>query len=192
MTLRRRGRRSASSRSGSTSSCGGRREVRSAACGGLVLLVVALGLVAAGCGGGGGNDEASKPLTKAQYQTKLQQLSNDVGAELRQSIGASTTLKQSDVPKLQQSLRSFAGKLDALNPPADGRRSAHAAGRGDARLRRRPARRSSTTLDRRRIPSAAIAALFGAKPIEALIQLQQAFKDKGYDISSLLDAGSGP
>jgi hypothetical protein len=34
--------------------------------------------------------------------------------------------------------------------------------------------------------------VFGAKPIEALIQLQQAFKDKGYDISSLLDAGSGP
>ena len=37
-----------------------------------------------------------------------------------------------------------------------------------------------------------IAALFGAKPIQELIQLQQAFKDKGYDISSLLDAGSGP
>ena len=59
---------------------------------GVLVLVVALGLVAAGCGSGGGNDEASKPLTKAQYQTKLQQLSNDVGAELRQSIGASTTL----------------------------------------------------------------------------------------------------
>jgi len=87
---------------------------------GAFVLVVALGLVAAGCGGGGGgNDEASKPLTKAQYQTKLQQLSNDVGAELRQSIGASTTLKKSDVPKLQQSLRSFARRLETLNPPED-------------------------------------------------------------------------
>ena len=79
-----------------------------------VLLVVALVLVAAGCGGGGGSDQTAKPLTKAQYQAKLQQLSNEVGAELRKSVGASTTLKQSDVPKLQKSLRSLAGKLDAV------------------------------------------------------------------------------
>ena len=84
-----------------------------------VLLVVALVLVAAGCGGGGGSDQTAKPLTKAQYQAKLQQLSNEVGAELRKSVGASTTLKQSDVPKLQKSLRSFAGKLEAVTPPAN-------------------------------------------------------------------------
>jgi hypothetical protein len=156
-----------------------------------VGLVVALGLVLAGCGGGGGNDEASKPLTKAQYQTKLQQLSNEVGAELRQSVGASTTLKQSDVPKLQQSLRSLAGKLDALNPPTDV---------ADLHTRLVAAVRAladdlpslAKTLEQSKDPSAAIAALFGAKSIQSLIQLQQAYKDKGYDISSLLDAGSGP
>ena len=38
-------------------------------------------------------------------------------------------------------------------------------------------------------PSEAIATLFGAKSIQALITLQQEYKDKGYDISSLLDAG---
>lgn len=156
-----------------------------------VLLVVALVLVAAGCGGGGGSDQSAKPLTKAQYQAKLQQLSNEVGAELRQSVGASTTLKQSDVPKLQQSLRSLAGKLDAVTPPADV---------ADLHTRLVAAVRDfadelpslAKSLEQAKDPSAAIAALFGAKPIQALIQLQQAYKDKGYDISSLLDAGSGP
>jgi hypothetical protein len=156
-----------------------------------VVLVVALGLLAAGCGGGGGSDEASKPLTKAQYQAKLQQLSNQVGAELRQSIGASTTLEQGDVPKLQQSLRSFSNKVEALNPPeavADLHTQLVAAMRGLAD----DLPSLVTTLDKATDPSAAIAALFGAKPIQELIRLQQAFKDKGYDISSLLDAGSGP
>ena len=156
-----------------------------------VLLVVALVLVAAGCGGGGGSDQSAKPLTKAQYQAKLQQLSNEVGAELRQSVGASTTLKQSDVPKLQQSLRSLAGKLDAVTPPAnvaDLHTPLVAAVRDFADELPSLAK----SLEQAKDPSAAIAALFGAKPIQALIQLQQAYKDKGYDISSLLDAGSGP
>jgi hypothetical protein len=48
------------------------------------------------------------------------------------------------------------------------------------------------TLDKAKDPSAAIAALFGAKPIQALIKLQQEYKDKGYDISSLLNSGAGP
>jgi hypothetical protein len=156
-----------------------------------IVLVVALALPAAGCGGGGGNDEAVKPLTKAQYQARLQQLSNQVGAELRQSVGASTTLKQGDVPKLQKSLRSLARRLDELRPPAavadlHTRLIAAVGGLAD------DLPSLAKTLDQAKDPSAAIAALFGAKPIQELIQLQQAFKDKGYDISSLLDAGSGP
>jgi hypothetical protein len=156
-----------------------------------VVLVVTLGLVAAGCGGGGGSDEASKPLTKAQYQTKLQQLSNEAGAELRQSVGASTTLKKSDVPKLQQSLRTLGSKLEALNPPSavvDLHTRLIAAVRGLADDLPSLAK----TLGQAKDPSAAIAALFGAKSIQELIQVQQDFKDKGYDISTLLDAGSGP
>ena len=40
------------------------------------MLLAAVGIVAAGCGGGGGSSESSSPpLTKAQYQAKLQQLS---------------------------------------------------------------------------------------------------------------------
>jgi hypothetical protein len=158
----------------------------------VIVLLTAVGLVAAGCGGGGGSSESSSPpLTKAQYQAQLQQLSNEVGAELRQSIGASTKLNESDIPKLQASLRSFAGKVAALSPPAAVE---------DLNTRLVAAVRSLAddlpnlleTVNKANDPSAAIAALFGAKPILALISLQQAYKDKGYDISSLLDAGSGP
>ena len=157
----------------------------------VLVVLAAVGLVAAGCGGGNGSDSSSKPLTKAQYQAKLQQLSNEVGVQLRQSIGASTKLKESDIPKLQASLRSFAGKVADLRPPAPVE---------DLHTRLVAAVRSLAddlpklleTVNTAQDPSAAIAALFGAKPIPALISLQQAYKDKGYDISSLLDAGAGP
>jgi hypothetical protein len=157
-----------------------------------VVVIAATGLLAAGCGGGGGGGETtSAPLTKAQYQAKLQQLSNEVGAQVRQSIGASTKLRESDIPKLQDSLRSFAGRIAALNPPA---------AVADLHTRLVAAVRSladdlpdlTAAVNQAKDPSAAIAALFGAKSIQALISLQQAYKAKGYDISSLLDAGSGP
>ena len=159
----------------------------------VIVVLAAVAVLAAGCGGGGGSSKSSSPpLTKAQYQAKLQQLSNEVGAELRQSIGASTTtLKQSDIPKLQDSLRSFAGKVAALSPPVaveDLNTRLVAAVRGLAD----DLPKLLATVNKTQDPSAAIAALFGAKPIQALITLQQAYKDKGYDISSLLDAGSGP
>jgi hypothetical protein len=156
----------------------------------LAVLLAAVGLVAAGCGGGGGG-ETSKPLTKAQYQAKLQQLSNQVGAELRQSIGASTNLKKADVPKLQDALRSFAKKVEALTPPAavaDLHAQLVKAMRGLAD----DLPSLVAQLDKAKDPSAAIAALFGAKSIQALIKLQDEFKAKGYNISSLLNAGAGP
>jgi ABC-type transporter Mla subunit MlaD len=148
--------------------------------------------LAAGCGGGGGADESSNPpLSKAQYQAKLQQLSNQVGAELRQSISASTKLKESDIPKLQSSLRSFSQKVAALSPPAaveDLHTRLVAAVRGLAD----DLPELVDTVNKAKDPSEAIAALFGAESIQNLIKLQQAYKDKGYDVSSLLDAGSGP
>jgi hypothetical protein len=157
----------------------------------VVVVLAATGLLAAGCGGGGGSATTSAPLTKAQYQMKLQQLSNEVGAQVRQSIGASTRLKESDVPKLQDSLRSFADKIAALTPPVavqDLHTRLVAAVRGLAD----DLPKLTAAVNQAKDPSAAIAALFGAKSIQALIRLQQAYKDKGYDISSLLDAGSGP
>jgi ABC-type transporter Mla subunit MlaD len=149
-------------------------------------------LLAAGCGGGGGADESSNPpLSKAQYQAKLQQLSNQVGAELRQSVSVSTKLKAGDIPKLQDSLRSFSQKVAALSPPAaveDLHTRLVAAVRGLAD----DLPELVDTVNKAKDPSEAIAALFGAESIQNLIKLQQAYKDKGYDVSSLLDAGSGP
>ena len=81
----------------------------------LLVLLAAVGLVAAGCGGGGGGSgskSSGPPLTKAQYQAQLQQLSNEVGAQLREKVGASTKLKKSDIPKLQDSLQSFADRIE--------------------------------------------------------------------------------
>jgi hypothetical protein len=157
----------------------------------IAVLVAAVGLLAAGCGGGGGGETTSKPLTKAQYQAKLQQLSNQIGSQLRQSIGASTNLKKSDVPKLQDALRSFAGKVEALNPPAavaDLHTQLVKAMRGLAD----DLPSLVAQLQKAKDPSAAIAALFEAKSIQALIKLQDEFKAKGYNISSLLNAGAGP
>jgi hypothetical protein len=157
----------------------------------VVVVLAAVGLLAAGCGGGGGTTTTAVRLTKAEYQMKLQQLSNEIGAELRQSVGASTKLKKSDIPKLQDSLRTFAGEVAALNPPAEVE---------DLNTRLVAAMRGLAddlpnlvdTLDKAKDPSEAIVALFGAKSIQALITLQREYKDKGYDISSLLDTGSGP
>jgi ABC-type transporter Mla subunit MlaD len=155
----------------------------------VVLLTGAL--LAVGCGGGGADETSNPPLSKAQYQAKLQQLSNQVGAELRQSINASTKLKESDVPKLQSSLRSFSQKVAALSPPTtveDLHTRLVAAVRGLAD----DLPELVDTVNKAKDPSEAIAALFGAESIQNLIKLQQAYKDKGYDVSSLLDAGSGP
>ena len=160
----------------------------------LLVLLAAVGLVAAGCGGGGGGSgskSSGPPLTKAQYQAQLQQLSNEVGAQLREKVGASTKLKKSDIPKLQGSLRSFADRIEALNPPANVK---------DLHVRLVAAMRGLSDdlpslvddLDKAKDPSAAIAALFGRKSIQNLLTLQQEYKDKGYDISSLLNAGAGP
>ncbi|MGE5274470.1 MAG: hypothetical protein ACM3QU_12040 [Verrucomicrobiota bacterium] len=157
----------------------------------VVVVLAALGLLTAGCGGGGGKSSSPPPLTKAQYQSKLQQLSNEVGAEVRQSIGASAKLKESDIPKLQDSLRSFARRIAALSPPTaveDLHAQLVAAVRGLAA----DLPKLADQVNRAQDPSVAIAALFEAKSIQALIKLQQEYKAKGYDISSLLDAGSGP
>ncbi len=158
----------------------------------VAVVLATSGLLAAGCGGGGGGSETtSAPLTKAQYQAKLQQLSNQVGAQVRQSISASTKLKESDIPNLQESLRSFAGKIAALNPPV-AVQDLHTRLVAGVRGLADDLPKLAAAVNKAKDPSAAIAALFGARSIQELISLQQAYKDKGYDISSLLDAGSGP
>lgn len=151
----------------------------------IVALLVTIGLVAAGCGSGGSS--SSKPLTKAQYQAQLQQISNDIGSQLKTSIGSSKNLKKGDVPKIQDALNSFADKIAAMKPPANV---------SDLNQQLAAAMKQLSNdlpgiisnLDSAKDPSAAITALFGAKSLQALIKLQSEFKAKGYDISTLLNS----
>jgi hypothetical protein len=149
----------------------------------VIVLLAAVGLVAAGCGGG---SSSSKPLTKAAYQAKLQQLSNGIGSQLSKSMGGSTKLEQSDVPKLQKALRSFAGEVEGLTPPVE---VAKLHTRLVVALRRLaddvPALIGQ--VQKASDPSEAIAALLGAKSVQNLVALQQAYQARGYDISSLLN-----
>lgn len=150
----------------------------------IVALLVTIGLVAAGCGG---SSSSSKPLTKAEYQAQLQQISNDIGSQLKTSIGSSKDLKKGDVPKIQDALNSFADKIAAMKPPANvsdlNQQLAAAMNQLSSDL---PGIISN--LDSAKDPSAAITALFGAKSLQALIKLQSEFKAKGYDISTLLNS----
>ena len=151
----------------------------------IVALLVTIGLVAAGCGSGGSS--SSKPLTKAQYQAQLQQISNHIGSQLKTSIGSSKNLKKGDVPKIQDALNSFSDKIAAMKPPANvsdlNQQLAAAMNQLSSDL---PGIISN--LDSAKDPSAAITALFGAKSLQALIKLQNEFKAKGYDISNLLNS----
>jgi hypothetical protein len=153
----------------------------------VVIVLAAVALLAAGCGGG--SSSSSKPLTKAEYQAQLQQISDQIGAELKKTLGPSTKLKQSDIPKLSDALRSFAGKIEALSPPTeveDLHVQLVAAMRGLAD----DLPKMLAGLDTAKDPTAALVALFGNPSIQALSKLQQEFKAKGYDISSLLNANS--
>jgi hypothetical protein len=81
-----------------------------------VLCLVALALVVAGCG------SAPKPVTKAEYQTRLQELGADLtaaGSQLGKSIDIAT-FNQS-VANFQKHLRDASKKLNGLKPPPNSR-----------------------------------------------------------------------
>ena len=160
-----------------------------------MIVLAASALLLAGCGGGGGSDGGSDgggsvvkpsgpPLTKDQYKAKLLQISTDVSTKLKQATGASSKLDKKDLPKLQAALRSFAGELARVNPPAEV---------VDLHARLVSTMRSLADelpgiidkLDKAKDASEGIAAFLGAKSIQALLTLGEQFKAKGYDISKL-------
>jgi hypothetical protein len=147
------------------------------------LILLALALVAAGCGGGGGGGSAKgTPLTKAEYQAKLEQTSKDIARELggpQQSDISKLTDK--DVRQLVDALHSFADRLSAIEPPAEVAdlhaqliQAMNDVGDEFPDI----AKKLKATKD----PSAAIAALFGAKGVQELIKVGDAFKKKGYNL----------
>jgi hypothetical protein len=80
----------------------------------LSLIVLALAFVVAGCGG------SPKMVTKAQYQSELQRLGQDLtdaGSQLGQSIDIATF--NGNVDNLRDHLRDAADDLRGLKPPAN-------------------------------------------------------------------------
>jgi hypothetical protein len=153
----------------------------------LILLVTAVVLVAAGCGGGGGGGGGSvkpvgPPLTKTEYQAKLKQIAKDISTKLGSTVSTSKKPTKQDVEKTQTALRAFADELEKVNPPAEVK-SLHAqlvsTMRGFADELPGLIDKLVNTKD----PSAAIGVLFGAKSIQALIKLSQAYKAKGYNLN---------
>jgi predicted small secreted protein len=151
----------------------------------LTIVLAASALLLAGCGGGGGGGAvkpSGAPLTKAQYQAKLQQIAKDVATGLG-STSSSKKLSKADVDKFVKALHSFADRLAEVKPPAE--------------IKALHARLISVMNDlgdefpsiadklnkAKDDPSAAIAALFGARSIQELTKLGTEFKAKGYDLS---------
>jgi hypothetical protein len=148
----------------------------------LFLLLAALTLALAGCGGGGsGNKAAGKPLTKAEYQAKLREISSNVGSSIGKTTN-SKTISKADVNQFVKALDDFADQIERVNPPAaikDLHNQLVAALRQLAHDFPGIAEQLRSAKD----ASAAIAALFGAKSIQALARIQQQLKAKGYDLN---------
>ncbi len=147
----------------------------------LSLITTAAILALAGCGGTGGGSKSSKPLTKAEYQAKITQIAKDVAAGVGTTT-SSKTISDADVAKFVKLLRDFAAELEPVTPPVEVK---------DLHVRlvavmRQLADEFPGIADKLRSAkdaSAAIGALFGAKSIQKLAQLQMQFKAKGYDLN---------
>jgi hypothetical protein len=146
----------------------------------LIIVLAAAALVQAGCGGGGSSEPAAKPLTKAEYQAKLEQIAKDVGAQLKTS-GSKTPTKK-DLEAAKKALSRFAGELGKVSPPAEVAQAHEHLIAGMRRLGDdleaifRKVREAKT-------PAEGISALFGAPAIQLLLKTQQEFKAKGYDLN---------
>ena len=148
----------------------------------LIIVLAAASLVLAGCGGGGSSKSSSKPLTKAQYQTKLKQIAKDVGAQLKARASSSKTPTKKDLAEAKKALNTFVGELQKVNPPAE---IAQAHQDLIAAMRRlgNDIEGIFKKVAAAKTPSEGISALFGAPAIQLLLKTQQEFKAKGYDLN---------
>jgi outer membrane murein-binding lipoprotein Lpp len=147
----------------------------------LIIVLAAGSLVLAGCGGGG-SKSSSKPLTKAEYKTKLEQIAKDVGAQLKTTTSSSKTPSKKDLAEAKKAVGVFVGELEQVNPPAE---IAQAHKDLIAAMRRlgNDIEGIFKKVAAAKTPSEGITALFGAPAIQALLKAQQEFKAKGYDLN---------
>jgi outer membrane murein-binding lipoprotein Lpp len=148
----------------------------------LIIVLAAGSLVLAGCGGGGSSKSNSKPLTKAEYQAKLEQIAKDVGAQLQKSASKSKAPTEKDLAEAKKAVGVFVGRLEQVNPPAE---VAQAHKDLIAAMRRlgNDIEGIFKKVAAAKTPSEGISALFGAPAIQALLKAQQEFKAKGYDLN---------
>jgi hypothetical protein len=145
----------------------------------LIAVLAAISLVLAGCGGGG---KSTKPLTKAEYQAKLEQIAKDVGAQLTTSASASKTPSKEDLAEARKALNTFADELEQVTPPAEVAQAHRRLIDAMHRLRD-DLEGIFEKVAEAKTPSAGISALFGAPAIQLLLKAQQEFKAKGYDLN---------
>jgi hypothetical protein len=141
----------------------------------LVIVLTASVLLLAGCG------QSGAPLTKAEYQAKLHQTSADLAKQISGTSSNFDTLTERDLTQIFWALKNFAAQVRAIHPPDEvGDLNAQLAGAIDDLADEFPG--LARTLKRTKDPKEAIAALFGAKAIVELDQLDHAFKSRGYNL----------
>ena len=154
----------------------------------LIAAVAAAVLALAGCGGGGGSGggggkPSGPPLTKAQYQVKLEQIAKDVSTGIGSTTSSSKKkISKADVDKFAKALHSFADELGKVNPPA-GIKDLHLQLVGAMNDLGDEFPDIADSLNNTKDPSAAITALFGAEGVQELVKLGTAFKAKGYNLN---------
>ena len=146
----------------------------------LIIVLAAASLVLAGCGGGGSSKSTAKPLTKAEYQTKLRQIAKDVGAQLKTSNSKKPTKK--DLAAAKKALNRFADELGKVSPPAEVVQ-AHQHLITAMRRLGNDLEGIFKKVGEAKNPSEGISALFGAPAIQLLVKTQQEFKAKGYNLN---------
>jgi len=146
-----------------------------------LLPAVVLAFAVAGCGGGGdgGNGADGSPLSKAEYETKIQTIVKDVGEQF-----ADVDIQENTTEAIDQAvdaLEEIADELENVNPPeeiADLHRDLIDGIRGLADELPGFAEKLEATED----PSEAISILFGSESIQKLAQVQEKLKEAGYTI----------
>ena len=84
----------------------------------LLLPVLALAVAVAGCGGGGGKETSGQPLTKAEYEAKLQAIVKDVGARI-----GDTATEANSPEALKEAVKALEEVADELAKVKIGRAS---------------------------------------------------------------------
>ena len=144
----------------------------------LLLPVLALAVAVAGCGGGGGKETSGQPLTKAEYEAKIQEIVKTVG---EQFTGVEANSPEA-LDKGVEALKDVADELEKISPPEE-----IATLHGDLidgiRSLAEELPGFSEKLEATKDPGEAIAILFGSKSIQKLAKVQEELKKAGYTIN---------